>query len=190
METTTCPQCKTTFEVEIETCNNCYFPFNGTEKEKAVFIAQQIRKKSKVKDVKSGIKTAQIILAVKAIFELFALFVYLTQGLSDMFAIAIQVFYILVFGISAFTIKKYPMPSILVPFIFLILSYAILIAVIPALFMQGVLWKILYLLGLAYALNAVIQSNKLSKESNYLAENNPRNESTKKADENLLDDNI
>ena len=43
-----CPNCKTNHNTEPEICTECNFPFNATDKEKAIFIGQQIMKKSSI----------------------------------------------------------------------------------------------------------------------------------------------
>ncbi len=43
-----CPHCKSTFKQSDEFCSHCKFPLKGTEKEKLIFIGQNILKKDKV----------------------------------------------------------------------------------------------------------------------------------------------
>ncbi len=57
-----CPAYKTEFSKQPITCKKRGFPFSGTEKEKSLFICQQILKKGKVSDNK--IKRARIILRI------------------------------------------------------------------------------------------------------------------------------
>ena len=62
--------------------------------------------------------------------------------------------------------------------------------VIPEQFFQGILMKIIFVIGLSYGLSSVLKSNKLAGESPYLLENDPRQKSRSKKDSNILDDEI
>ncbi len=63
-----CPNCKTNFESKPDLCRSCGFPFKGTDKEKSVFIANQIMKKGKISDKKKRIKISRILLWVIGVF--------------------------------------------------------------------------------------------------------------------------
>lgn len=185
MPNQTCPQCKSIAELNTDICTNCYFPFNGTEKEKAVFIATQIRKKSKVKDAAGGIKAVQVILGAIAFFDLIG-FLYLVAKNASMMEKMFQLTFIVVFSVCAFTIKKYPVISIAIPLSILSLVHLATLILVPELFFNGLIWKLVILIGLVYGLASVIKSKKLMKESAYLAENGQNNKPIP-ANNDLLD---
>ncbi len=73
MENNNCPACKTEFSERVEFCSKCEFPFNGTEKEKAIHIGRFIGKKGVIADSSIYIKKSQNILYFIAGLNIFSL---------------------------------------------------------------------------------------------------------------------
>ena len=177
MSNQTCPQCKTESPVEASICPKCFFPFNGTEKEKGVFIANQIRNKSKVKNAAHGIKTAQIALTILTIFNAFTI-IFATSQIEAL----IQFAFIISLLVAAIAVKKNPV----IVLTFFGLLYILMLMIDRNLFINGLLWKAITMFTLGYGLNAVLTARKTEKLSPYLAEQSTEKRTPKKS-EDLLD---
>ena len=92
-----CPTCKTEFEAAIDNCDSCGFPFAGTDKEKSVFIGQQIMKKGKISETKKSINQTRIVLFVIAAFYIIVPFLQYSNVQSATVLIALNVIVGLVF---------------------------------------------------------------------------------------------
>ena len=168
----TCPTCKTEFEIQPEICKKCRFPFTGTEKEKSIFIGQQIFKKGNVSDTTDRIKKARIILWVIGGINILSPFlIYNNDPLQGIYIITGIIIGLIFIGFGFFTYKK-PFISILIPLILLLLFYIIDALADPITLIQGITWKVIFLSGLIYGLISIIQSEKIRKESEFLKEQN------------------
>jgi len=167
-----CPSCKTEFEKQPEVCSNCAFPFAGTEKEKSIFIGQQILKKGKVSDTKDGIKRARLILWIIGGLNIVSpFFIYNTHSTGAIFIIVGIILGLIFIGLGFLTYKK-PFISILISLILLLLFYTIDGLANPSILFQGIIWKIVFLSGLIYGLVSIIQAEKIKKESEFLKKQN------------------
>lgn len=182
MEHQTCPAYKAEATLDATACPNCFYPFNGTQKEKAVFIAEQIRNKSKVKEAKNGIKTTQIALIVLASIHFLGLLI-----IRDITLLIIQMVFTALFIICAVAVKTRPVSSLVTVVSVLGAFYLFLFLFAPDAFISGVLWKIITMFVLAYALNAVLAARKAEKISPYLAQQSVETKKKPKVDEELLD---
>lgn len=165
--TIVCPTCKTNYETEPETCPKCGFPFSGTEKEKSLFIGQQILKKGKVKDTKDVIKRARIILWVIGGLNLLISPIY--YGGEPVLVIIGLITGVLFIGFGLLASVK-PFISILIPLILLILAYTTSAIINPDQFYRGILWKFVFVGVLVYALVSILEAEKLKKESSFMKE--------------------
>jgi hypothetical protein len=162
----TCKLCKTEFSEQPDTCHHCGFPFNGTREEQGKFIGQQLLKSDAVEDTGSHITKARIILFVIGGFDLLILAMswMLIPGYIKIIGLAIVAIFI-GGGILA---RRYPIPSILIPLLVL-LSYHTLMGIIDTrLLAQGMLWKVISLFVLSFALFSTIRAEKLKRESEFL----------------------
>ncbi len=166
-----CPGCKTEYENQPEKCNRCGYPFGGSDKEKSHFVAQQIIKKGKLADTKESIGITRAILFVIAGFNIvFPFFNFADVNVQhDNSACALSIFIGLVFLICGFTVKKDPFISILIPFILLILSYAINAIIEPSTLFNGIIIKLFFIGSMTYSLINIIKSEKIKKESEFFA---------------------
>lgn len=180
MESKICPQCKTESANDASICSNCFFPFNGTDKEKGVFIAQQIRNKSKVKDAAHGIKTAQIALIIISFFNGIAI-VFLQNQIEIM---AQFVFFILLV-IATLLVTKKPVLVLSIVLSFFGLLYILMLLFDRNLFIQGLFWKVATIISLGYGLNSVLAARKAEQISPYLAEQSTEKRIPKKRDDIL-----
>jgi hypothetical protein len=167
-----CPTCKTDYESQPENCKKCGFPFSASDKEKSVFIGQQILKKGNVSDTKDRIKRARIILWVIGAINIVSPFLFYNNNSLQGLYIIMGVFLGLVFiGFGFLTYKK-PFVSILIPLILLVIFYVAAGIVEPITIIQGLIWKVLFLSGLIYGLVSIIKAEKIRKESLFLKEQN------------------
>ncbi|MCD4724127.1 MAG: zinc-ribbon domain-containing protein [Bacteroidales bacterium] len=167
-----CPTCKTNYEIQPETCTKCGFPFTGTEKEKSIFIGQQILKKGNVSDTKDRIKRARIILWIIGGLNILSPFlIYNNNPLQGIYIITGIIIGLIFIGFGFFTYKK-PLISILIPLILLLLFYIIGAIAEPISLIQGIIWKVIFVSGLIYGLISIIKAEKIRKESEFLKEQN------------------
>lgn len=167
-----CPTCKSNYENQPQICTKCGFPFNGTEKEKSLFIGQQILKKGNVNDTKDRIKLARVILWIIGGLNILTPFIFYNNNPArEVFIITGLVLGLIFIGFGFLTFKK-PFISILIPLIILILFYTIAAIAEPITLFQGIVWKVVFLSGLIYSLISIIQAEKIKKESEYLKEQN------------------
>jgi len=166
-ETLTCPTCKSDFKTKPVSCSKCGYPFSGTDKERATFIGQQILKKGDVSDTKDKVKRARIILwIIGGINILFSLLIY--QNFPLLIGVILGLIFI---GFGFLTYRK-PFISILTPLILLVSYYIFLGIYNPNTLIQGVIWKIVILSSLVFALIGLIKAEKIRKESDFLREQN------------------
>lgn len=172
MEPITCPNCKTIYETETTTCEKCGYPFNASEKEKSIFISEQIMKKSTVSDAKDSIKTARKILWIIAAVNFIVPFaLYLQNYYFTLYLIIGIVTGLLFIGFGFLTYKE-PLAAIIIPLSLLLISYIIQGIINMEMLFQGFVVKAFYLVGLVYGLIGIIQAEKTKKESAYLSEQN------------------
>lgn len=169
-EIITCHTCKTKYEVQPEKCKKCGFPFAGTEKEKSLFIGQQILKKGSVSDTTDKIKRARIILwVIGGINILSSFLIYYSTPLQEIYIIPEIIIGLIFIGFGFFSYKK-PFISILILLILLLLLYVLNAIVDPITIMQGIIFKTIFLSGLIYGLISIVQAEKIRKESEFLKE--------------------
>ena len=164
-----CPTCKTDYESQPDKCNNCGYPFNGTDKEKSHFVAHQIMKKGKISDTKDSIKRTRTILFVIAGFNIVIPFFKFANAQYGGLMIAMSIFIGLIFLVFGFTAKKKPFISIIIPLILLIIFYVIDAIIEPTTLIRGIVWKILFIGSMIYSLISIIESEKIKRESEHLA---------------------
>jgi len=163
-----CPTCHTTYPREPkDNCYHCGYPFHGTEKEKAVFVATKIMNRDRIVDTTKSIRRARYILfALGGINLLLAL-------LPGFYYYPVQVILggllALIYLVLGYFAKRYPLGSILTALILLLSLYAINAYLEPFSLIRGILWKVLLLIGLVYALVDVLKANRLRKQSEYLS---------------------
>lgn len=163
----TCPNCKEEIsQVEI-TCENCNYPLAGTEKEKAVFIGQQIANKSKIGDAKGAQGKAQKILYIIGAFQLFNAFRAYNNGLNTEDII----FYIVLGGVLmafGFLSSKKPLLFISLAFAIMLGYYALLFSINPEYLFQGIIWKAITLGFLGYGAFGAMEERDIKKKSKFL----------------------
>ncbi len=168
-EPSICPICKTKYDPLPEECTHCGYPFAGSDKEKSKFAAQQILKQGEITDEKDRIRQAQLVLFVIAAFNIMLPIIQYTNAKIDTFMLTMYIGVGLFFAIFGLLAKREPFLSILIPFCLLVVSYLVDAIMNPATLPIGIFWKILFVGSLLYCLIKIKKSEKLKKESDYLA---------------------
>ena len=164
-----CPTCKTVYELQPDKCDNCGYPFSGTDMDKSHFVAHQVLKKGKISDTRDRIKNARIILFVIAGFNIIVPFFQYSNTDFGGVLIGLSILIGLIFLVFGILAKRKPFISLLIPLILLLVFYLLDFIVEPATLFRGMLWKALFIGGLLYGLISIKESEKIKKESNHLA---------------------
>lgn len=167
-----CPNCKKAYYFYIEKCENCGYPFSGTDLEKSHFVAQNIMKSCKIIDTSKSIKIAKFILISIGSFNCFiSLFLFNSYfNYPIIYLIAFLIGIIFIF--SGVFIRKNPIIAITIPFLMLLIDYILQGIADYSLFMRFIIFKLVIICLLIYSLVKVIEAEKLKKESNYLSKHN------------------
>lgn len=165
-ETIICPICKSQYQEKMSACTKCNFPFSASEKEKAIFIGQQLVKKSRISGTKDKIRRARNILWIMSV----ANFVFIIISTNSEQVLILSAILSLIFiGFGFLTYKK-PFISIFIPLSLLLLSYIVTGIIEPSFLINGIIWRIVFISGLSYALLGIVEANKIKKENAYLME--------------------
>lgn len=163
-----CKNCKTEAEHGTPICTICNYPIQGTKEEQASYIANQVVQKSDVKESIEKLKTSRIILFIIGGFYILIPLTPIMKTNSSIdltFNILLGLVFI---GFGLLTYKK-PIIAIGVPLGLIVFYYLILLFIDPIYVWNGILWKIIILVGLGYGFFSVRKSNKILKENKYLA---------------------
>ncbi len=160
-----CPNCQSEYPETIVTCTKCGYPFTGTDQEKSSFIARQVLKAGEIGDATNSIKNAQSILYTIGI-------VTCVLGLlmsEDIIAMALNLFLGVGFIVLGYLVVKSPM-QILALALGLLLAIYILGALIDwTTLLRGIIWKVICISSLTYAIIKYRKAEKIKKESEYLS---------------------
>jgi len=163
-----CPACKSEFLVQPGACENCGFPFIGSEKEKSLFIAQHILKKGQLSDTRDRIKRARIILWIIGGFNILSPVVAsFGNGVQGEY-LFVGIFLGIVFIGFGFLAYKKPFIAILIPLLLLLLLYTASAILDPDTLFNGIILKLVFLGGLIYALVSIVEAEKIRRESKFM----------------------
>lgn len=164
---TNCKNCNTEIDQTITVCQVCKYPIEGTDQEKAQFIAKQVIQKSNVEYSIKRLKHARnTLLAVGAYFLLGAIIHFTKEEqLKGIIGISFGLGF---FSLAFLTIKK-PILAISIPLGLTLAYYLFLLITNPLALWVGFVWKIAVLTGLGYGLYSVLKANKTLRENPYLA---------------------
>lgn len=164
----TCKNCQKEVTPNESICSRCLYPLQGTDKEKASFIAKQILQKGDVTDAFEGLKKARIILFGLGAINLIYLSISWFKDadiIGSIFNAILAIFFI---GCGFLSFKK-PALAFLLPLTITGLYYLLIFIVSPFSLLSGLLWKVIIISGLAYAFASTRKANKALKENKYLA---------------------
>ena len=163
-----CKNCKTEILETTSICHICNYPIEGTEKEQASFIANQIIQKSDVEESIERLKKSRMILFAIGAFYFLVPFTPL-MNVNTSFELIFSIVLGLIFVGFAFLTYKKPLIALAIPLTLTVFYYLILLLFNPIYLWTGILWKIIVLMGLGYGYFSVKKSNKILQENPYLA---------------------
>lgn len=145
-----CPACKNENSEIAIYCELCQYPFEGTDKEKAIHIGRFVSKKGvKYDKDDSFIRSQKIIgfIAVTNLLFLGATYKFLPNGwiISQLIIAAIFLF-------CAFTIRKHSFIKVLIPLIIILLPTILLLIISPSDFIVNIAVNMIYIAALIYSL--------------------------------------
>lgn len=162
----TCPntKCNVIVKESDDFCPNCKYPLKGTEKERSLFIGQQILKKDKVSLAKGHRKVTKYILIFLGAINLISLvFAWITANISpvDNYIPLLLGFTFIVLAIKA---EKKPLISISVGLGILLILYFTNYLIDPESLLTGLKFKIMVIGMFIYGLVVNIQAQNIQKE--------------------------
>lgn len=163
-----CKICNTEFKETDAECSVCSYPLKGSKQEQASFVAKQVMQKSDVEESIKRLKRSRIILFAVGVYYIIIPFTPHMSTSKTLFLIVNIALGLLFIGFGFLTFKK-PKIALLIPLCLTVLYYLILLLINPLYLFQGMLWKIIVLLGIGYGYFSVSKSNKILKENKYLA---------------------
>ncbi len=163
----TCDNCKVEISPVEIICENCGYPIEGTKKEQAIFIGQQISNKSTLNDAKRFQRRSSYILYVIGGFQIvIAIVNYYT--IADILSFVITAFIGLIFILFGFLSSKKPLLFLSLGLTLIVLLYAIDFILDPSSIFQGILWKLVILGTLSYALIVSFEEQKIKRKNKTL----------------------
>lgn len=163
-----CKICKSEIKEETAICKVCNYPLQGTDKEKASYVAKQVMQKSDVKESIKILKKSRMILFAIGAFYCIVPFIQLFEtAISNIQIISLALG--LIFIGFAFLTYKMPLIALAIPLSLVLIYYITLLLTNPMYLWSGIIWKLIILMGLGYGFISVIKANKILKENKYLA---------------------
>ena len=162
-----CKNCKTNLPENSTICGVCNFPVSGTEQEQSLFIAKQSIAKVEVQDSKQKIKNARWVLLFAGVFYVIIPFTPLllsNNTFVTILSILIGGFFI-IFGLMSY---KIPKVAFLIPLILILLYNLLILALNPVELMNGLLWRLILIIGVGYGYFSATKASKLLKKHQYL----------------------
>jgi hypothetical protein len=159
-----CPNCYSVFDSEIEKCTKCGFPFAGTDHERSVFIGQQVMKVQSIDDARSSLLHARTVLFVLGGLSIISALSAATTFEQVFLGVVGAVF--VAFG---FMVQKNPIVFLTIALGLLLLFYLADAIAEPITLVKGLVWKVIFVGSLVYAIIRVRRAEKLKSESDYLS---------------------
>ncbi|MBN2728150.1 MAG: hypothetical protein JXR53_02915 [Bacteroidales bacterium] len=163
-----CYHCKSTgLKEEDYFCPNCRFPQRGTQQEMKIFMNRMRIKKMKHAEKKSAVKRGRIVLYLLAGFNLLVGIIMwlITDDISILIGSIIGAG--IYFALAEWS-KKKPFPAILIGFFVYIVFMLINAIIDPNTLYQGLIIKIVIILGFVYGFKGAKEAENLEKELNEL----------------------
>ncbi len=166
MEIKTCPACKNENNIEVNFCELCDFPFEGSEKEKSIHIGKFIGKKGIIIDSEDSLTKSRNLLLIAAGFYLVGSIINYPLLLEYLILLIVNVIIILVITTSALLLKKAPLLFLIIPLTLLLIIYISNFIINPDTLLNGIIFKVLILGSLVYSLYNYVASKKFKKKFN------------------------
>nr|WP_299071802.1 hypothetical protein [uncultured Allomuricauda sp.] len=158
-----CDFCKTKKGSEEKSCQNCGLPFDGSEAEKSNHITNIFRTNEKLQEALNALQRAKWILFAIGIstlvFQFYSFYLSAIETSGFLFLAGLS----LMITICGFATNDYPIPSVIMGTIFVIAMYGFSAYLEPSNMFKGVIWKIMILAALTYAIKTAIEYDKMPK---------------------------
>lgn len=164
MEKQKCPSCKKEFLENVSICTNCNFPFDGTDKEKAIHIGRFISSKGIITDSNGSIEKSQKILYTITGINIFFMIIGFSNGNFVLVDIIINSFITLIFLLCGIFLKKKPLLLTVIPLTMMIGIYTLNYLIEPNSIFSGILMKIFILCSLIYSIYLILSAEKFKKD--------------------------
>ncbi len=164
MELTQCPACRIDTYENSDFCDNCIFPFKGTEKEKSIHIDKFISKKGIVRDSSDAVGNVRKILFALAALNVLSVFVLYSGDTYHLFDLVLNVFLALVFVFCAILVKKAPLLFTALPLTILLCVYILNAIIDPVSLLSGSIIKVLILGSLIYSILLSLKAKRFQKQ--------------------------
>jgi len=139
-----CSHCNESISSEDVFCPNCGYPENGDQKEKDKFEYRIKLRKNVLNDAKKKLKNVKILLWVLAALNLVLGIIFLMEDLTFYDGIGLIISAI-VFSACVFWVNKQPLTGILAAFIFWLLLQFSVVFTDPALLLNGIILKLVFI---------------------------------------------
>jgi len=159
-----CPLCKTMYNKEPEACSECGYPFSKSDKERSIFVGQQVMKKSSIKHSANHIKRAQIILFAIAGINLIAI----AFSEWDIYQKHIEILIIGGFFSLGMLVKKNPVSIMTAGLVSHLALHALIVIFEPSYIFKGIVIKVIIIASLISGIVNVKKAEKYRKESEFL----------------------
>ncbi|WP_422082969.1 hypothetical protein [Ulvibacterium sp.] len=160
-----CEFCKTKREPGVSECQNCGLPFEGSEEEKSNHISGIFRANEKLQEASNAMQRAKWILFAIGLITLIFQFHSFYQQKVEIGDFVIMAGLSILITICGFTTTDYPIPSVTLGTIFVIGIYAYSIYLEPRNMLNGIIWKVLILSVLVYAIKTANDFEKMLKNN-------------------------
>lgn len=164
MEKIICPACKKEYTEALNNCDNCDFPFNGTEKERAVHIGRFINKKGVLIDSDTTITKIQKLFYGIAGFNIMLLVIHLLLGSLYIINSFLDFIFFAIFLICGIFIRKRPLVFTITPLVFMIGINALYYLIDPQIALRGILYKITIVGCILYSIYIVLKARGFEKK--------------------------
>lgn len=170
MKTTiTCTICNTNYTVKPKKCSKCDYPFSASEKDKSAFVGELFSKKLILENAKDKIKRAQKILWIIGSINIISFIaIFSINPTFNLNVLDLLLGFVFIgFGFYA---SKRPFRAIFISLVLLLFIYFLNALADPMLIIRGIILKIVFIVGLAYALSSVYKVQKIKNENDYFKE--------------------
>jgi hypothetical protein len=159
---TYCPNCYKEFQECPANCDNCNYPFNGTEREKYEFMSAINKDRNTIEEASNYESYSRWILFIIGGINLIIAIILLISSYNNLITIPTIVTstFIIILGFYSY---KDPFFALLLGFISLIFMYAIYGLFDPVKLFSGMILKIFFVSGFIYGLVKIRQSEKTIK---------------------------
>jgi hypothetical protein len=163
-----CKICKIQVLDSTVACQTCGYPTTGTSEEKSSFTAKLVMQKSDVLESISRLKKSRYLLFSLGVYYIIIPFAFLPE-MSPTIVYQLNIGLGLTFMGFGFLAFKKPLIALGIPLALTVLYFLILLLIDISYIWNGLIWKMLVLVGLGYGFFSVRKAEKILKENKYVA---------------------